>query len=61
MDKAEFIVRVLLAHPTPNHPTTPEVEEARKTIKKRYREIRRQMPFTQAEMVSKVEWLKTVL
>ncbi len=60
MDKAELIAKVLCCHPFEGD-QTPEVKDGRKAIKKRYQEIRRKMPFTQAELVSKVEWLKSVL
>lgn len=60
MDKAELIAKVLCCHPFEGD-RDEEVEFARLSIKKRYQSIRRQMPFTQAELVSKVEWLKTVL
>lgn len=60
MDKAEMIAKVLCCHPFEGD-ETPEIKTARDSIKKRYKEIRREMPFTRAELISKVEWLKTVL
>lgn len=55
-----MIVKVLCCHPFPGD-EDPTVSDPRKQIKKRYREIRRKVPFTQAEFISKVEWLKKIL
>lgn len=60
MNKSDLIARVLCCHPIPGDESV-EVKQAKLRIKKRYREIRRQMPFTQAELISKVEWLDDVL
>lgn len=59
-DKAEFIVKVLLNHPFEGD-DDPQIEIAKTTIRKRYREIRRTMSFTQAEIQAKTEWLTEFL
>ena len=60
----EFIVKVLLCHPTPAIEAEPEVKRAKLWIKKRYRDIRNGLKdkgnvrFTEAEIQAKTEWLK---
>lgn len=57
----EFVVKVLLCHPTPSILEEPEVKEAKLSIKKRYRELSRSADFTSAEIQAKKEWLESYL
>jgi len=65
--QCEFIVKVLLCHPTPAILEEPEVKKEKLWIKKRYREIRNESKakgntrFTEAEILAKVEWLQSFL
>ena len=64
---AEFIVKVLLCHPTPAILQEPEIKKAKLFIKKRYREIwnaskdKGNVRFTEAEIQAKTEWLSQFL
>jgi hypothetical protein len=63
----EFIVKVLLCHPTPAMLEDPDIQREKLWIKKRYREIRNEskdrgtVRFTEAEIVTKTEWLQSYL
>lgn len=61
MIETEFIVKVLLCHPTPSIEEDQEIKKAKLCIKKRYQQIRREMTFTEAEIQSKKEWLESYL
>ena len=61
MEIPELIVKTLLCHPTPDILNDKEVDEARKKVKLRYRELRRQIGFTEAEIKAKVEWVAEML
>ena len=60
MNQAEFIVKVLLDHPFEGDDVA-EIQNAKKIVKDRYRRLRREITFTQAEIQSKTEWLESYL
>ena len=55
----EFIIKVLLCHPTPSIEEDPEVKKAKLAIKKKYGKLRGEMSFTEAEIQAKTEWLNS--
>ena len=55
------IVRILLDHPTPTLEKDDVVDLAKKGIKRRYRELRRQKSFTDAEIQAKMECIRGFL
>jgi hypothetical protein len=57
---SEFIVKVLLAHPFDGD-NDPLLQEAKKGIKARYRELRSEKSFTESEIQAKSEWLESFL
>jgi hypothetical protein len=60
-DHSEFIVKVLLCHPSELVEQTPELKKAKQAIKKRYQELKRELPFTESEIQAKTEWLESYL
>jgi hypothetical protein len=60
MNKADFIVKVLLSHPFDGDDDE-KIRLAKKKITDRYRELKSDLSFTEAEIASKIEWLESFL